>query len=116
MVLGINYVVSMEMLWIFVFFFFCVYFVYFLLFELLIGVRMEIIENEVKIVIFNFIEIDRLVKIIVRSLDIFIFSVIEGFCYNIINGEFGNFFVYICGEFLGCVEVYVFVNKFFKGM
>lgn len=76
---------------------------------------MEITENEVKTVTFNFTETDRPVKIIVRSSDTFIFSVIEGSRHNITNGESGNFTAYIRGEFLGRAEVHVFVNKLFKG-
>lgn len=76
---------------------------------------MEITENEVKTVTFNFTETDRPVKIIVRSSDTFIFSVIEGSRHNITNGESGNFSAYIRGEFLGRAEVHVFVNKLFKG-
>lgn len=76
---------------------------------------MEITENEVKTVTFNFTETDRPVKIIVRSSDTFIFSVIDGSRHNITNGESGNFTAYIRGEFLGRAEVHVFVNKLFKG-
>uniref|UniRef100_A0A8W8JT58 Uncharacterized protein n=1 Tax=Magallana gigas TaxID=29159 RepID=A0A8W8JT58_MAGGI len=105
----------MEMLRTLASLFFCVYFVHSSPFESSIGARMEITENEVKTVTFNFTETDRPVKIIVRSSDTFIFSVIEGSRHNITNGESGNFTAYIRGEFLGRAEVHVFVNKLFKG-
>lgn len=79
------------------------------------GPRMEIIENEVKTVNFNFTKTDRPIKVIVRSSDAVIFRVLSGAHHNISDGQEGNFSSQIRGEFLGRAELHVFVNKQIEG-
>jgi hypothetical protein len=79
------------------------------------GGSMEMTENEVKMLTFNFTEIDRPVKFVVRSSDNDIFTVVGGIHHNITAGEHGNFSTRIRGEFLGRAELNLFVNKLFQG-
>ncbi|XP_061197377.1 ileal sodium/bile acid cotransporter-like [Saccostrea echinata] len=79
------------------------------------GQRMELTENEVKLLTFNFTETDRPVKVFIQSSNTEIFTVIAGTHHNITDGQYGNFSTQIHGEFLGRAELHLYVNKYFQG-